>query len=179
LLVPVGPWILGDLETISKLASWREKKMDSFFSDFEPTSNSMRDYLQEYSINKMDRILFLIRKNNDFLGHMGFASIGYGEAEVDNIMKSQDRSNTLSKSEFECVFRKMLSWGSGSLGLREIKLQVVSSNLPAIKLYKKTGFVETHAEDVEVSQDTTRLFHAEKNQLTPKKYRIWMRIILD
>ena len=139
-LVPVGAWILEDVETVAKMADWRSRARDSFLSQVDSSSDSMLWYLQEYSINDPNRILFLIKKEDEFLGHLGLSSIVGREAEIDNVMKAQQASRTIDSSQFLKIFVDFLVWAQEELGVQEFSLQVVSTNVPAIRLYRRAGF---------------------------------------
>ena len=144
LLVPVGPWIINDIETVATLADWRSQAKDSFFSQVDSSSDSMLWYLQEYSINDPNRILFLIRKEDEFLGHLGLSRIESTSAEIDNVMKAQSESRTMDSSQFLSIFIDFLGWAQSELGVLEFSLQVVSTNAPAIRLYSRAGFKFTN-----------------------------------
>jgi len=172
-LVPIGPWILEESGTVAQMVSWRKKAKDSFFSQVDSSSESMLWYLSEYSINDPNRILFLIRKNEKFLGHLGLSSISTGGAEIDNVMKSQDKAQTIESREFIKIFVEFISWASITLGICEFKLQVVSTNLPAIQLYSRAGFSSMEG----ISNEPTQLRKCNIGELKSDpnaKSRLWM-----
>lgn len=140
LLVPVGPWILNDIETVARMADWRSRAKASFFSQVDGSTDSMFWYLQEYSINDRNRILFLIRKEDEFLGHLGLSAFEGNSAEIDNVMKAQQESRTVDSAQFLRIFIDFLGWAQRELGVEKFSLQVVSTNAPAIRLYRRAGF---------------------------------------
>jgi hypothetical protein len=176
-IVPIGSWILEDSETVARMVSWREKAKDSFFSKVDSSSESMLWYLGEYSIADPNRILFLIRKGEEFLGHLGLSSISTGSAEIDNVMKSQDKSQTIESQQFFTIFVEFISWARMTLGICEFKLQVVSTNLPAIQLYSRAGFRSMQwSGDGHISP--TKRNDGEMGSHPDGKSRIWMNLSL-
>jgi hypothetical protein len=107
-LVPIGAWILDDVETVDKMSSWRSTAKNSFFSQVDSSAASMLWYLREYSIGDPNRILFLIRKGDSFLGHLGLSRVSAGCAEIDNVMKSQDKDSTIESAQFLTIFNEFI-----------------------------------------------------------------------
>ena len=130
--------------------------MSNFFSQFEATPESMYSYLREFSITQPNRILFLIERGDCIVGHLGFSSVTESSAEVDNVMKTQTKSEAPSTSEMLCILQEMLLWAKTNLGLRRFTLQVMGSNVPAINLYKNAGFeiVEGNLESSSLKVDS-------------------------
>lgn len=114
--------------------------MNNFFSSFEVSTNSMSNYLQTKSVGQSNRILFLIRQNNRFVGHLGLSNIDLDSAEIDNVMKSQNKEFTISSEEMYATLEFLLGWAADTLGVKKFTLQVKSTNQPAINLYKRAGF---------------------------------------
>jgi len=139
-LMPVGRWILEDLETVQRLTEWRKKTMSNFFTQFEATPESMQSYLDRFSISQSDRILFVLRRGENIVGHLGLSSVSRSSAEVDNVMKSQTNSEAPTSAEMVCILEAMLSWAKSTLGVHSFRLQVMGTNVPAINLYEKAGF---------------------------------------
>jgi RimJ/RimL family protein N-acetyltransferase len=138
--MPVGRWILEDLETVQRLTEWRKKTMSNFFTQFEATPESMQSYLDRFSISQSDRILFVLRRGENIVGHLGLSSVSRSSAEVDNVMKSQTNSEAPTSAEMVCILEAMLSWAKSTLGVHSFRLQVMGTNVPAINLYEKAGF---------------------------------------
>ena len=114
--------------------------MSNFFSQFEATTESTSSYLRNFSISQSNRILFLVQRDEDIVGHLGLSSISGTTAEIDNVMKTQTKSEAPNSSEMLCLLQSLVGWAITDLGLRTFKLQVKESNIPAIKLYKNAGF---------------------------------------
>jgi len=174
-LVPIGSWILEDSETVARMVSWREKAKDSFFSQVDSTPESMLSYLRDYSINDPNRILFLIRKGEEFLGHLGLSSVRTCSAEIDNVMKSQEKSRTIESHKFLAIFLEFISWATITLGICDFKLQVVSSNVPAIQLYSRAGFSSIQGSgDERISLRKSNIGEIKSQQSV--KSRLWMNL---
>lgn len=136
-MVPVGPWILGEHNLMRKMAMWRESSMDMFFSRFRASMSSTREYLATYSLGKPDRILFLLETNGVFVGHVGLSNVGQGSAEIDNVIKGESADSPAFISE---ALRCMISWARSTLEISHFQLRVLSTNSRAIKLYTSLGF---------------------------------------
>jgi perosamine synthetase len=139
-LVPVGSWVLKDSEIIRKITAWRKKTMLNFFSEFDATEESTSSYLRNFSISQSNRILFLLQRDEDIVGHMGLSSVSGTTGEIDNVMKTQTKSEAPSSSEMLCILQSLVGWATSDLGLKLLRLQVKEDNIPAISLYKKAGF---------------------------------------
>jgi RimJ/RimL family protein N-acetyltransferase len=174
-LVPIGAWILDDLETVDKMSSWRSTAKDSFFSQVDSSVDSMLWYLREYSIGDPNRILFLIRKGDSFLGHLGLSRVRTGRAEIDNVMKSQDKESTIQSAQFLTIFNEFIEWASVNLGISLFSLQVVSSNIPAIKLYRRAGFISMPSTFVEVNEDVSHSSYGDTQPVDDDASRLWMK----
>lgn len=136
-LVPIGPWILAEAELIRLMATWRKEAMSMFLAQFESTSERTRSYLENFAISEQTRLLFLIVLEEETIGHIGFSNIRDGEAELDNVMKSDQLAFPGLMFEASTA---LINWGFYDLGLQSIHLQVTSHNESAQKLYSRLGF---------------------------------------
>lgn len=155
-MVPVGPWILGDHNLMRKMAMWRESSMDMFFSRFRASMSSTREYLATYSLGKPDRILFLLETDGGFVGHAGLSNVGQGSAEIDNVIKGESAD---SPEFMSSALRCMINWARSSLGIKHFQLRVLSTNGRAIKLYTSLGFHLVKSDSLMVRRGPAGITH--------------------
>ena len=138
--MPVGPWILEDVDLISDLAHWRAANSHMFFSQFPESTESMRQYLIDNTISDHRYVLFLIENDSgDPLGHLGLKLIGADTAEVDSVMKSP---SCRTPGLMDRCLKTLVTIAGQDLKIDELRLEVVSSNSRAIGLYVVNGFRE-------------------------------------
>lgn len=139
-LIPIGPWILHEESVIEALAKWRFENREHFFARFPYSSEGMRRYLETLSIGRSDRILFLIQaEDGQPIGHLGLVTKGASLAEVDAIMLAPGA--TSKGLMFGCL-RELIRWSCEVLKIQEFKLEVLSTNDRALRLYRRLGFRE-------------------------------------
>jgi len=130
-----------DQEIISSLTLWRKKFSNCFFSQFEPTNERTKLWLENLIIKDDARILFLIRdESNKAIGNIGIRSLSGDSAEFDNLV----RGESAGASRF--MFFSMISfinWIYKVLKVNQIYLHVFSNNLKAIHLYESVGFLRS------------------------------------
>lgn len=135
-LAPVGSWVLEEEELIQDLVNWRSENKRSFFAQVPATSSSMRSYLATYAIGDPNRILFIIRHEGTWSGHIGLANISKTSAELDNVLRGRKTYPGMMLEVVEFV----KSWASDILGVPKIYLRVKADNEAAISLYSRSGF---------------------------------------
>ena len=137
-LVPVGRWILNDLELISEMTDWRHAARDSFFARFPASTASFTHYLKElYLLNKNSILFMIYSEQAGFKGHIGLTQVTEGAAEIDAVMlKHTAQGQGIGSSSLAAL----ILWGQETFGIDTLTLEVLSSNGPAIALYSKFGF---------------------------------------
>ena len=139
-LVPVGPWIIGEDSLVELMAAWRTSAREMFFAQINPTPLSMKEYLSNHAIEKVDRILFMVQFQELFAGHIGLSRISDGVAHIDQVMKSPDPLPQLPKGVMSKSLIALTEWGHSQLGISRYMLDVISSNDDAIRFYQRLGF---------------------------------------
>ena len=93
-LVPIGNWIVTDKKKIENLSTWRQKNMKFFFSQFISSYKRTLWYIKNFSIEKNNRIFFLIYDDkNELIGHIGLADIEKNFGVLDNLIRGVDKGN--------------------------------------------------------------------------------------
>lgn len=122
------------------LTNWRNKYTHSFLTEFEATVLKTSNWLSNTIHNDNSRIIFMVDlPNGQTIGYMGLAFINwerkYGEADA--IVRGEPAPKGIMLASLEVL----LNWAEGSLGINDIWVRVLSDN-PALKFYKRCGFVE-------------------------------------
>lgn len=123
---------------IAHFAQWRSAASHMYFSQIKPTTESMTKYLRDTSVSEPDAVLFAIFDQQlNLLGHSGIRHATEKSCELDSIMKNP--ASTLNGLMFRAI-AQMISQVNENFGITEFGLKTLSTNLPAISLYKKLGF---------------------------------------
>lgn len=139
-LIPVTSDCIHKKEIISLLARWRKKNQQWFSSQFNVTLKGTRKWLSDRLINVPDRILFMIKVNEKYIGHVGLYRYGAMKKtiEIDNIIRGENMHPGIMHSAVSL----MMKWGSDVVGISSYFLQTASDNARALRLYGKLGFKE-------------------------------------
>ncbi|MCI5164670.1 MAG: N-acetyltransferase [Candidatus Electrothrix sp. GM3_4] len=122
------------------ITNCRNKYPKAFLTEFEATASQTSDWLSNYVSDDDSRILFMVDlPDGQTIGYMGLAFIDwekkYGEADA--IV----RGIPAPKYVMSASLGVLLKWAQERLGLKEVGVRVLSDN-PALKFYKKCGFIE-------------------------------------
>lgn len=179
-LVPVGTWILKDDNLVNLMCKWRAENKESFFAQVEPDTRSMLNYLETQSIRDEQNLLFIIFFAGQPLGHLGLSQIKGESANLDQVMKGIKRKSEPNiRGLMQSAILALVHWGRVTLGLTSFKLEVISSNGPAIKLYEKCNFLVTQKIPVRPRLTSEGIFLEEDKGLEkPDLYKIIMRLEL-
>ena len=137
-LVPVGPWILSDLDAVEKIRFWRQRSMRMFLTQFESTVQRTLSYLKDLSISQNNRILFLLFDDgNRFVGHLGMSEVNHSNGELDNLMRGVEGGHPRLVYFSEVT---LLNWAFERLGITESDVRVLSYNFLVISLHEEVGY---------------------------------------
>ena len=157
-LVPVGNWVLDDDSLVALLSEWRKKAMSFFFYQFEATADSMAFYIENYSIQQPDRILFLIFVEDVPVAHLGLSGVGPERAVLDNMIRGESlgpRTLMLAAED------RLISWAFLDLKISKLELKVQSRNVLAKRLHNQMGFKVVQSVNLRRVGDETG-FHYEE-----------------
>jgi perosamine synthetase len=158
-LVPVAKYFLDDAVAISELAEWRNQtfavQMPHNRTDEVRTKEWLKNLVQETP----NRILFFVTdKHGRRLGHIGLWIKEDGRVELDNVIKAP---STLTKGLFTAATVSLGLWTYEFLGIGELQLRVLQSNIHALKFYEKIGF------SIDTIQHLTVVTTAKDTELVP------------
>ena len=164
----------GLMELIGK---WRKENEMWFYSQFPVTVERTTKWFNERVIGALDRLLFMIKVNNDYIGHVGLFRFDFEDntCEIDNIVRGESRYPGI----MEDAIKNMMEWGKCTLGLRSYSLKTFSHNERALNLYKRLGFVEVKRVPLVYTQgdDGLELVEApEGDDAKAEKYEFIMKL---
>lgn len=129
-----------DKQIIKLLASWRKKHEQLFLAIFPVTLKGTSQWLRDQVINHPDRILFMIRVKNQYIGHVGLNRYNSqnNSYDIDNVIRGVDRYPGIMGN----ALSHMMRWAKTELGIKRFIVPTTSNNKKALRLYKRLGFTE-------------------------------------
>ena len=170
-LIPVGEWVLDNMDIVRFICASRQKAMRMFLAQFESTYQRTFEYLKKYSIDKEDRILFLIYDSNDnLIGHIGMAGVNAQSGELDNLMRGAKGGNPQLIYFSELA---LLDWCFKNLGITQSDVRVLSYNWMTIDLHEEVGYKHLCAEPLRKYIEGESIFHEPvEERYSNVKYKI-------
>ncbi|MDP4177962.1 MAG: GNAT family protein [Bacillota bacterium] len=106
------------------------------------SKKSLKDYI-DYFESTNERYIFAIRDkdNNNIIGVTGFDEIVWSSNTAVFFIGIGDK-NYIGKGLGKEALSLMLDFGFNELNFHRIQLNVISYNIPAIKLYESIGFIK-------------------------------------
>ncbi|MFA5793888.1 MAG: GNAT family protein [Candidatus Brocadiia bacterium] len=122
------------------LANWRKQHEMWFPAQFKVTVEGTTKWFQKGVIETPDRLLFVIKVKNKYIGHIGLFRFDYDKniCEIDNIVRGEPGCPGLIGD----AIKNMMEWGQKNLNLGNYSLKVMSDNAKALNLYDRLGFME-------------------------------------
>jgi RimJ/RimL family protein N-acetyltransferase len=122
------------------LGKWRERNAIWFPSQFKATIKRTTKWFKERAIETPDRLLFMIKVRNEYIGHAGLFRFNFNKkmCEVDNIIRGKPKYPGIMNS----AILHMMNWGRKNLGVLFYTARTGSDNKKALRLFKILGFVE-------------------------------------
>lgn len=127
-------------ELMQLIGRWRKENEMWFLSQFEVTVGRTIKWFKERLIDAPDRLLFIIKVGNNYIGHVGLFRFDFKTrtCEIDNIIRGESAYPGIMNG----AIRSMMDWGKTTLELRGYSLTTFLHNKKAIRLYEKLGFKE-------------------------------------
>jgi len=127
-------------ELMELIGKWRKENEIWFSSQFNVTVERTTKWFEERLIDAPDRILFMIKVGNDYVGHIGLFRFDFEAkmCEIDNIIRGEPAYPGIMNN----AIKNMMDWGKNTLGLEGYSLKTDSHNEKALRLYGKLGFRE-------------------------------------
>lgn len=126
-----------DPDVPARLSEWRNRHSDMFLTQYQTTPDRTARWLREVIFPDNARIVFLIHDMDDRLvGHYALAGIRGTSASLDyGVLGVRGGAPGL----FEWVQRRVLRWCFQDLGVAQVSAQVLSHNIPALWLHRRSG----------------------------------------
>jgi RimJ/RimL family protein N-acetyltransferase len=127
---------------IPLFSQWRRENSHAFPNLFEITERRTEKWIDEYILNREDRILFVLHSVNDApLGHLGLWGFDFESrtCEIDNVLRGQMNG---FRGIMSLALNTMINWGKLKFNPANIYLKVLSDNVHAINFYRKNNFIE-------------------------------------
>jgi RimJ/RimL family protein N-acetyltransferase len=140
-LKPFNEAMARDADLAADLCRWRENAMTSFLTVFPPSVAATQSYLQGLMLQDPHRILFLIEAAaGERIGNVGLCNLTPGDVELDNVLRGEDAP---VPGFMPAVQATLARWVGEILGCSSIYLNVIGSNVRAIRAYERAGFERT------------------------------------
>lgn len=130
---------LDNKSLVRKLSTWRRKNELWFPRIFKVTDKRTRNWLQNFVIDKPDRILFMIEDDNGkTYGHLGFYRYKPQDnsCELDNVIRGL---KTMPGLMTHCI-DSLIKWGYSNLKIDTFYLTTFADNKKAVNLYERCNF---------------------------------------
>jgi RimJ/RimL family protein N-acetyltransferase len=132
-LLPINQALLNANQNIpQKLCDWRIQFAEYFLSKTDFSAAKTLKWLQNDVIPRSDKILFLIQKNEDFIGHIGFANVTAQFAEIDNVICFGQ-----PKGFFTTILNAMVALSFDILRVERVRIACLANNPRAVNAYQK------------------------------------------
>lgn len=129
-----------DKQLIKLLALWRKKHEQLFLAIFSVTLEGTKRWLRDRVINQPDRILFMIRVKNQYIGHIGLYRFNFrnNSCDIDNVIRGVDRYPGIMGN----ALGYMMRWAKTEFGIKTFMVPTTSNNKRALRFYQRLGFTE-------------------------------------
>jgi RimJ/RimL family protein N-acetyltransferase len=127
-------------ELMDIIGRWRKKNEMWFSAQFDVTVERTTRWFKERLTNTPDRLLFIIKVGNDYIGHVGLFRFDFVNktCEIDNIIRGEAAYPGIMYD----AIKNIMDWGKNVLGLNGYSLKTFLDNERAIRLYERLGFKE-------------------------------------
>lgn len=137
-LVPVTCDCLDQPQHVDRLVRWRRIGEVGFARQVAVSESSTRRWLARLLNHQPDRILFYLRApGGPLFGHIGLCTLDDATASmmIEAVVRGEPSAGSM-----RVAIEALGTWGR-QLGLKELRLQVFSDNVPAVRLFAGAGMV--------------------------------------
>jgi hypothetical protein len=137
-LNPIDNRLASDQGVIDKLTKWRKIFKKSFLTQFIPTPEKTKSWLESVVLPSDDRVLFLIYTDKGkIVGNFGVCDLCENRADLDNLIRGEIGGHPQLIYFAELA---MLRWLFRELDIPIVSLHVFSNNYKTISLHESIGF---------------------------------------
>ena len=135
--VPFSDKILGDSILLRNFAQWRNDNIKYFLVQEESTLESTLLYVKETLEDTHKNMYLMFDLTNRVVGHFGFKEISSEVAELDNLLRTNEKIDV----EFILWAEKaMIQYIFSERKFRKVQLRMLSRNILARRLHESIGF---------------------------------------
>ena len=129
---------LQDTELLDSLASWRDRFMKFFLTQFESTRDRTHGYLRDIVLAKPDRILFTLHDDSgNRIGNLGLCDVTPESAELDNFLRGEPGGGARL---FFFAELALMRWAIRELGVTRFSVKILTFNWLSLDLHQQVGF---------------------------------------
>lgn len=136
-LVPFTKPYLKRKDYLSLITEWRKKYNKFFFSDFEPTIEKTKIWLESSFLRSSKNLFFLLIFQEKLIGHYAFKNLNNESVFLDNLVKGVHGGHA---KIIETTVIKLIDWLFDNFFINQVKGSVLADNPYAIMSNKKIGF---------------------------------------
>ena len=137
-LKPIDNWLANDQGVIDKLTRWRKTFKKFFLTQFTPTPERTKNWLNSVVLPSDNRVLFLVYTDkSEIVGNFGICDLSQNRVELDNLIRGEIGGHPRLIYFAELT---MLRWLFRELGIPIVTLHVFSDNYNTILLHESVGF---------------------------------------
>lgn len=136
-LVPLTKPYLKRTDYLSLITEWRKKYNKFFFSDFEPTIEKTKIWLESSFLSSSKNLFFLLIFQDELIGHYAFKNLNNETVFLDNLVKGIQGGHA---KIIEATVKGLINWLFSQFGIEEVKGSVLADNPYSIMSHKRFGF---------------------------------------
>lgn len=137
-LNPIDNRFANDQGVIDKLTKWRKMFKNFFLTQFTPTPERTKNWLESFVLPSDNRVLFLVHTDkDDIIGNFGVCDICENRAELDNLLRGEMGGHPQLIYFAELA---ILRWLFRDLEIPNVILHVFSNNYKTTALHESIGF---------------------------------------
>jgi len=136
-LRPLDCHLADDEGVVNSLTVWRRRFGRFFFTQFEPTDERTKSWLNNVVLKDDTRLLFLVKDAAGRpVGNLGACSITGESAELDNFIRGE-RGGDPKLMLLSGL--SLVGWIYGALNIEKIHARVIANNFRTLSVYEATG----------------------------------------
>lgn len=136
-LVPFTKPNLKRKDYLSLITEWRKKYNKFFFSDFEPTIETTKIWIESSFLNSSKNLFLLLFFQEKLVGHYAFKNLNNESVFLDNLVKGIHGGHA---KIIETAVTKLIDWLFDNFCISQVNGTVLADNPYSIMSHKRFGF---------------------------------------
>jgi hypothetical protein len=137
-LLPINIGLLDDSALIEAMTRWRRNRAESFATQFVPTAQRTRSWLEKVVLNDDRRLLFIIYHHDNPIGHLGLRDLNETSFQGDNLVRGERGGGFFLMKHASWAFQ---AWAMQCFQVRQSWGRVLANNSAAISFNLSLGNV--------------------------------------